>query len=101
MLIDKKSLLYLPPLRAISSVGSEHLVYTEGVGSSSLSSPTTKAKRSLYTLCRGFFNEEYRHKLACDRGDALKKALTRAASKRIFFAFVMKAPTRRPPSAAR
>ena len=29
-------------IRAISSVGSEHLVYTEGVGSSSLSSPTKK-----------------------------------------------------------
>ena len=46
MFVDKKSLLYLPPLRAISSVGSEHLVYTEGVGSSSLASPTIKAKKS-------------------------------------------------------
>ena len=31
---------------AISSVGLEHLVYTEGVGSSSLSSPTEKGVHS-------------------------------------------------------
>jgi hypothetical protein len=30
----------LPPLRAISSVGSEHLVYTERVGGSNPSLPT-------------------------------------------------------------
>ena len=83
----------MPPLRAISSVGSEHLVYTEGVGSSSLSSPTTKAKRSLYTLCRGFFNALNRHKLAYVRGDALKKKLSLAQRVKGFFvAFVMKAP---------
>gem|GEM_PF-1857387 len=35
------------PVRAISSVGSEHLVYTEGVGSSSLSSPTKKKPTQL------------------------------------------------------
>ena len=35
-----KSLISKRRIRAISSVGSEHLVYTEGVGSSSLSSPT-------------------------------------------------------------
>ena len=35
--------VYLPPLRAISSVGSEHLVYTEGVGGSNPSLPTTKS----------------------------------------------------------
>lgn len=35
--------LYLSPFkRAISSVGSEHLVYTEGVGGSSPSLPTSK-----------------------------------------------------------
>ena len=33
------------PARAISSVSLEHLVYTEGVGSSSLSSPTLKVKK--------------------------------------------------------
>ena len=33
------------PVWAISSVGLEHLVYTEGVGSSSLSSPTLKVKK--------------------------------------------------------
>ncbi len=35
--------------RAISSVGSEHLVYTEGVGGSNPSSPT-KRKSVLYGL---------------------------------------------------
>jgi hypothetical protein len=36
-----KTVLYLhPQLRAISSVGSEHLVYTEGVGGSNPSLPT-------------------------------------------------------------
>ena len=40
---EKQEHLYIK--RAISSVGSEHLVYTEGVGSSSLSSPTLKAKK--------------------------------------------------------
>lgn len=39
-------LVYLLPFnnRAISSVGLEHLVYTEGVGGSSPSSPTQNAK---------------------------------------------------------
>ena len=35
------SILYLHPLWAISSAGSEHLVYTQGVGGSNPSSPTT------------------------------------------------------------
>jgi hypothetical protein len=39
-LSDLKSVLYLQPLRAISSVGSEHLVYTERVGGSNPSLPT-------------------------------------------------------------
>ena len=45
-LLKLKSNLYLQPLtrRAISSAGSEHLVYTEGVGGSNPSSPTTKLK---------------------------------------------------------
>ncbi len=38
--------------RAISSVGSEHLAYTEGVGSSSLSSPTIK---KAIQILDGFF----------------------------------------------
>ena len=39
--------IYLRTLtRAISSVGSEHLVYTQGVGSSSLSSPTSRKRSS-------------------------------------------------------
>ena len=42
-MVDLKSILYLQPLRAISSVGSEHLVYTEGVGGSNPSLPTTKS----------------------------------------------------------
>ena len=37
---------------AISSVGSEHLVYTEGVGSSNLSAPTNKKP----CICKAFFN---------------------------------------------
>jgi hypothetical protein len=39
--------------RAISSVGSEHLVYTEGVGGSNPSSPTTKKPAPLSV---GFFD---------------------------------------------
>ena len=35
------SIFALAIIRAISSVGSEHLVYTEGVGGSNPSSPTT------------------------------------------------------------
>ena len=38
---EQKTKLYLHPLRAISSVGSEHLVYTEGVGGSNPSLPTS------------------------------------------------------------
>ena len=38
--------------RAVSSVGSEHLVYTEGVGSSSLSPPT---KRGVHANVLPFF----------------------------------------------
>ena len=34
------SLIFAPTIRAISSAGSEHLVYTEGVGGSNPSSPT-------------------------------------------------------------
>jgi putative endonuclease len=41
-LVNLKSIIYLHPLRAISSVGSEHLVYTERVGGSNPSLPTTK-----------------------------------------------------------
>ncbi len=44
VLSNQKEVLYLHPLRAISSVGSEHLVYTEGVGGSNPSSPTDKNK---------------------------------------------------------
>ncbi len=39
-LVDLKCVVYLQPLRAISSVGSEHLVYTERVGGSNPSLPT-------------------------------------------------------------
>ena len=46
-------LRYLRAPRAVSSVGSEHLVYTEGVGGSSPSPPTqNKAQRTLQR--RGF-----------------------------------------------
>ena len=46
-------LRYLRAPRAVSSVGSEHLVYTEGVGGSSPSPPTqNKAQKPL--RCRGF-----------------------------------------------
>ena len=38
-------------LRAVSSVGSEHLVYTQGVRSSSLLPPTTKSLAEM----QGFF----------------------------------------------
>ena len=37
-------------IRAISSVGSEHLVYTQGVGSSSLSSPTKKREVNRFSF---------------------------------------------------
>ncbi len=35
--------IFAPPNREISSAGSEHLVYTEGVGGSNPSSPTKEA----------------------------------------------------------
>lgn len=41
VLEKSKSIIYLHPLRAISSVGSEHLVYTQRVGGSNPSLPTT------------------------------------------------------------
>ncbi len=44
------SLLQDTAMRAISSVGSEHLVYTQGVGSSSLSSPTKSRYNSGFFL---------------------------------------------------
>ena len=48
-------LRYLRGPRAVSSVGSEHLVYTEGVGGSSPSPPTQiPPQRPLH--CRGFFD---------------------------------------------
>ena len=66
------SLQSLNKIRAISSAGSEHLVYTEGVGSSNLSSPTKPkvhhesvglffvlhhgaCSRSIYNLIRASF----------------------------------------------
>ena len=42
-------------IRAISSVGSEHLVYTEGVGGSSPSSPTFQIMKACSTLCCKLF----------------------------------------------
>ena len=41
-------LRYLRASRAVSSVGSEHLVYTEGVGGSSPSPPTQHSKKPLH-----------------------------------------------------
>jgi hypothetical protein len=55
-LSDLKSVLYLQPLRAISSVGSEHLVYTERVGGSNPSLPT---KVKSFTHREGFFVFKY------------------------------------------
>jgi hypothetical protein len=52
-LSDLKSVLYLQPLRAISSVGSEHLVYTERVGGSNPSLPTSIT--ILMNFSSGFF----------------------------------------------
>ena len=43
------------PLRAISSVGSEHLVYTEGVGGSNPSLPTS-IKIPMNENSSGFFH---------------------------------------------
>jgi hypothetical protein len=48
----------LHPLRAISSVGSEHLPYKQGVGGSNPSSPTTKRERKPSTKVGGFFRLE-------------------------------------------
>ena len=47
--------------RVISSVGSEHLVYTEGVGGSNPSSPTFK----LLHICRSFFFVTYKYSPVC------------------------------------
>ena len=47
------------PARAISSVGLERLVYTEGVGSSSLSSPTRQQESLLHGA--GFFDSSLFH----------------------------------------
>ena len=47
--------------RVISSVGSEHLVYTEGVGGSNPSSPTFK----LLHICRSFFFGIYKCSPVC------------------------------------
>ena len=44
VLLKTKGLFY----RAISSVGSEHLVYTEGVGGSNPSSPTILKKQNYF-----------------------------------------------------
>ena len=56
-----KSVLYLHPLRAISSVGSEHLVYTEGVGGSNPSLPTSLS--ILMNFSSGFFFKKMRSSL--------------------------------------
>ena len=52
-MVNWKSVLYLQPLRAISSVGSEHLVYTERVGGSNPSLPTSIT--ILMNFSSGFF----------------------------------------------
>ena len=39
--------IFAPSIRAISSAGSEHLVYTEGVGGSNPSSPTENFNRNV------------------------------------------------------
>lgn len=53
---NNKTTLYLPSLtvRALSSVGSEHLVYTQGVGGSNPSAPTS-FRKSRYKFVSGFF----------------------------------------------
>ena len=56
-LSNQKEVLYLRPLRAISSVGSEHLVYTEGVGGSNPSLPTS-IKIPMNENSSGFFNSQ-------------------------------------------
>ena len=52
-MVDLKSIIYLHPIRAISSVGSEHLVYTERVGGSNPSLPTSIT--ILMNFSSGFF----------------------------------------------
>ena len=42
LVIGSSSCIFAIPIRAISSAGSEHLVYTEGVGGSNPSSPTIR-----------------------------------------------------------
>ena len=53
------SCIFAPTIRAISSAGSEHLVYTEGVGGSNPSLPTINSIRNngvfLYTYLDGIF----------------------------------------------
>ena len=59
-------LRYLRAPRAVSSVGSEHLVYTEGVGGSS-PSPPTQNKAQKAPARKGLFVAQTRAKLACGR----------------------------------
>ena len=47
------------PLRAISSAGSEHLVYTEGVGGSNPSSPTIRDKEEIFCFVSFLFLSIY------------------------------------------
>ena len=62
------------PLRAISSVGSEHLPYKQGVGGSNPSSPTTKIVRKPSMKVGGFFHFRHRAKFTSARLAEMKKA---------------------------
>ena len=49
----KTKYIIFAPARALSSVGSEHLVYTEGVGGSNPSLPTKKVRFTDFFAFKG------------------------------------------------
>ena len=68
------------PLRALSSVGSEHLPYKQRVGGSNPSAPTTETVKKPSTKVGGFFRFRHRAKFTSVRMVKMKKAKRCAAA---------------------
>ena len=88
-------LRYLRAPRAVSSVGSEHLVYTERAGGSSPHAHPEQSTKS--PTMQGLFATQTRTKLACGRERAAKSRLARRAG---FCACSENAPPLGPPTEA-